>query len=92
MGITDKVKSVVKGTMITGLTIHFFNNIFHNISIDENITDSEGTYYKGQFGDIFYKESGEGEPILLVHRISPEMSSYEWDNLVPFLSKDHMTA
>lgn len=89
MGITDKVKSVVKGTMITGLSIHFFNKIFHEISINENIADNEGTYYKGQFGDIFYKVSGEGDPILLVHRISPEMSSYEWDNFIPYLSKDH---
>ena len=45
--------------------------------------------YKWRFGDIAYRKTGKGSPILLVHGLDEGASSYEWQSLAGHLSGNY---
>ncbi len=49
----------------------------------------EARCYKWRLGTIHYTVSGNGKPLLLIHDLMPESSSYEWTFLIQSLSQHY---
>ncbi len=54
------------------------------------LEDSESLCYRWRFGNIHYKKSGSGKPLLLIHDLTSSSSSYEWNLIIRPLS-EHFT-
>lgn len=54
------------------------------------LEDSESLCYRWRFGNIQYKKTGNGKPLLLIHDLSSASSSCEWSALIRPLS-EHFT-
>ena len=54
------------------------------------LEDSESLCYRWRFGNIHYKRTGNGKPLLLIHDLTSSSSSYEWNSVVRPLS-EHFT-
>lgn len=69
-------------------TMHVVNRIFNYISTADNLLNSDDCeYYDWRFGEIAYKKSGSGKPILLIHDLNVCSSLYEWNKIEKDLSK-----
>lgn len=81
----------VAGISASAVTIcHFINKTITKNATDKHLTDNPDTlYYEWKFGKIAYTEEGNGSPLLLIHNISSEFSSYEWKRITKSLSKKH---
>ena len=77
-------------TALAAGTVHCTNR-FISMSADlKNILKSEsGNYYDWKNGKIYYTKRGTGTPLLLIHDLSPESSSYEWCKVIRKLEKTH---
>ena len=49
----------------------------------------EARCYKWRLGTVHYTVSGSGKPLLLIHDLTPESSSYEWSCIVHSLSEHY---
>lgn len=60
-------------------------------AVSKNVlAEPKSLYYKWKFGDIHYTVVGSGKPLLLVHDLTVESSSYEWNQLVNYLKDQYM--
>lgn len=87
-------KSTLKKLVATGIAVgtamHLANEYISKISTAKDLLKKDnGKFYSSKYGDIFYKVSGEGKPILLVHDINECSSGMEWFYLEKKLAKDH---
>lgn len=76
------------GICVTGL---YFANMFTKknanlAKLDIGVTSYE---YKWKHGVIYYAKHGTGSPLLLIHDITSGSSSFEWNELSQYLSKNH---
>ena len=80
------IAAVFTGALIG--TMHVVNRIFNYISTADNLLDDD-TYehYDWRFGNIAYKKTGSGKPLLLIHDLDVSSSLYEWNKVVKKLSK-----
>ena len=90
----DSIKRNVKlGITLSAFTmtsIYCINKFISLTSASKNLLTSEaGRFYEWRYGNVFYTKSGNGSPLLLIHDLSPESSSYEWSKLVKKLEKKH---
>ena len=84
LGVTVGIVS----TILT--TTHIINRLIFRTATAKNITNKRScSIYPWKFGDISYSVSGSGKPLLLVHDLNAYSSSYEWDNVIDDLSKNH---
>ena len=68
------------GASITAL--HLINKKIAKTATQKNITaNSDELVYEWKFGKVAYTKSGKGSPVLLLHDLSPEASSYEWKRI-----------
>jgi len=65
------------------------NFIYHKYCMKKYNNMSDGSYYSWDFGDVYYEKCGSGEPLLLIHSLSPERSSSEWSYISSFLSEKY---
>ena len=86
----DKLK---KGLIIAAIAvalIHLINYLINlAASVKNLLSDEKGSYFSWRCGEVYYKKSGSGSPLLLIHDLSPSSSSYEWNSIVEKLSKKH---
>ena len=86
-------KKAKKFLIFSGLTVagmHLFNKyVSYTNSLQNKTKDPEDLFYETKNGKVFYKKYGEGTPILMIHDVSCDTSSYEWYNNIEGLSKDH---
>lgn len=74
----------------TTIAIHLLNKVITESAVAKNILFSNETdYYKWRYGDIYYSKTGSGDPILLIHDLTPSGSSYEWIKIIDELSESH---
>jgi hypothetical protein len=74
----------------TAIAIHLLNKVITESAVAKNILFSNETdYYKWRYGDIYYSKTGSGDPILLIHDLTPSGSSYEWIKIIDELSESH---
>ncbi|MCD7955241.1 MAG: alpha/beta fold hydrolase [Lachnospiraceae bacterium] len=71
---------------ISTLAVLFGVNNYIDSTIEANTTKTNGRYFNWEHGRIFYKVSGEGKPILLIHDLNIFSSENEWIKLTANLS------
>ena len=76
-------KSLIKTTAAAIGVLHCINKVI------DTTTKSSGHYYHWKHGDVFYKVTGQGEPLLLIHDLTVFSSSYEWAQMAHQLSADY---
>lgn len=84
-----KTNSILKTTVAAFGALHCINKYIEsntNISLTAKSNDH---FYHWKHGDIFYKVSGHGEPLLLIHDLTVFSSGYEWAQLAQSLSLDY---
>ncbi len=84
------LKIIATISVLTITTIAVINKILHILATSKKLLAGKtGEYYDWRFGKIFYKKTGTGTPIILVHGLDACASSYEWKNLIHSLSKNY---
>ena len=73
----------------TTVAIHVVNTLIDK-KADTGLLDKENTFtYNWRLSPVTYKKYGSGSPILLLHELSACSSSYEWNQVIEPMSKDH---
>lgn len=84
-----KQKSLLKTSAAAIGLLHCINKYIDSTSIANNTTKSNGKYYTWKHGDIYYKVSGQGKPLLLIHDLTVFSSNYEWSKVMDALSNTY---
>lgn len=83
-------KKIVAGIVVTGTAMHLANKYIIKKATSKNLLKkSDGNFYPFKYGNIFYKVSGEGKPVLLLHDMNECSSGMEWFYLEKKLAKDY---
>lgn len=70
--------------------MHCINQVIYQSSkTHKPLSRGKEEYYDCRLGDIFYTVQGSGSPLLLIHDLDVSGSSYEWNNVIDELSKNH---
>lgn len=81
-------KKIVAATVVLGTAMHVSNQyMIKKATIKDLLKKNQGFYYSFKYGDIFYKVSGEGKPVLLIHDLNESSSGMEWFYLEKKLAK-----
>ena len=81
-------RKIVVATALIGTAMYIANEYIMKIATSKDLLKKDnGEYYFFKYGKVFYKVSGEGKPILLIHNINESSSSMEWCHLEKELSK-----
>lgn len=84
-----KSKSLFKISLVSIAALHGINSIIDSLSAANTNSKSSGKYYHWKHGDIYYKKTGHGSPLLLIHDLTVFSSNYEWSKLINTLSETH---
>lgn len=84
-----KSKSLFKISIVSIAALHGINSIIDSLSTANTNSKSSGKYYHWKHGDIYYKKTGQGSPLLLVHDLTVFSSNYEWSEVISTLSETH---
>ena len=85
-----KTKNLIMLSAATVAGIYAFNKFIEATSTKKNLLKEEsGTFFEWKLGDIFYKKTGSGSPVLLIHDINVSSSSEEWSKIYKLLAKSH---
>ena len=81
-------RKIVVATALIGTAMYIANEYIMKIATSKDLLKKDnGEYYSFKYGNVFYKVSGEGKPVLLIHDINESSSSMEWCYLEKELSK-----
>ena len=84
----NTLKKIIAATIVVGAAMHAANEyIIKKATAKDLLKKDNGTFYSFKYGNIFYKISGEGKPILLIHDINECSSGMEWFYLEKKLAK-----
>lgn len=84
----SNLKKIVITTVALGTAMYAANEFIMKHAVSRNLLKKDdGHTYSFKYGNIFYKVSGEGKPVLLVHDINEYSSGMEWYYLEKKLSK-----
>ena len=80
--------SLLAGASFTGIAgVNVIENKFavrnHRLESEEN------NYYQWKNFKIYYTKKGFGKPIILLHDLKPDASSYEWSEIIDKLAETH---
>lgn len=84
-----KSKSILKISVVSLAALHGINSLIDSMSTAETNCKSNGNYYHWKHGSIYYRKTGCGQPILLIHDLTVFSSGYEWSQIINKLSEDH---
>lgn len=82
-----KSKSLLKISVVSLAALHGINSIIDSMSTAETNSKSNGNYYHWKHGSVYYKKTGHGEPILLIHDLTVFSSGYEWSQIINKLAE-----
>lgn len=81
-------KKVVVASLVIGTAMYTANEyMIKKATTKDLLKKDNGKFYSFKYGDIFYKVSGEGKPILLIHDLNESSSGIEWFYLEKKLAK-----
>lgn len=84
----NTLKKILVATVLVGGAMYAANEYIIKKSTEKNLLKKDdGKYYSFKYGNIFYKVSGEGKPVFLIHDINECSSGMEWIYLEKKLSK-----
>lgn len=85
-----KLLLTLNTSIISTTSIYLINKILYLKALsNERLFLDNSDFYNWKFGKIYYTCYGKGTPILLIHDLSSESSSYEWRKIISSLSKQH---
>lgn len=85
-----KIRNTVFMTTLAVGCLHIINKcIITTSTLKDLLPMHSGKFYNWRFGRVFYRKSGSGRPLLLIHDLSSSSSSYEWNQLEQHLAKDY---
>lgn len=84
-----KLKNICKTMLATTGAFHCINKYIESSSSVVNNSKNSDKYFRWKHGDIYYKVSGTGAPLLLIHDLTVYSSSYEWSKVINKLSTTH---
>lgn len=83
-------KKIVLGTVAAGAAMYALNeSIMKTSTAKDLLKKDQGKFFSFKYGDIFYKVSGKGKPVLLIHDLNECSSGMEWFYLEKKLSKKY---
>lgn len=83
-------KCILLTVGVSVAAIYAYNKFIETTATKNNLLDTEsGNYFPWKDYNIYYKKTGTGSPLLLVHDADPAASSEEWSKLVHRLEKNH---
>ena len=88
MGKRNTLKKIVVAAVVVGTAMHVANEYIMKIATSKYLMKKDdGNFYSFKYGDVFYKVSGEGKPVLLIHDLNECSSGIEWFYLEKKLAK-----
>lgn len=85
-----KLRNAVLITTLAVGCLHVINKCIITASTLKNLLPMRpGKFYNWRFGRVFYRKSGTGRPLLLIHDLTASSSSYEWNQMEKQLAKDY---
>ncbi|MCD8082908.1 MAG: alpha/beta fold hydrolase [Clostridiales bacterium] len=79
---------ILSAGAVTGIS--FINKFVKMRAISKHITSPADYHcFKWTLGNIYYKKTGSGKPLLLIHDLHTASGSFEWDEMIPLLSKNY---
>lgn len=91
MKLKHKLFSLLKLSIISSIIITCINKIINLLATSKNLLFVQNAFcYRWRLGNVHYTKIGSGNPILLIHDLTPASSSYEWSQMVQKL-KNHYT-
>lgn len=82
------LKALTATAIAAGVAMHYTNKyIIKNATSKDLLKKGKGSFYSFKYGKVFYKVSGEGSPVLLLHDLNETSSAMEWFYLENKLSK-----
>ena len=87
-----KKRLLTSSILITASTaaIYIINKMINASAVFKNLlSPQDNNFYEWRFGNIYYKKSGNGEPILLIHDLNVYGNDYEFSKLTHELEKNH---
>jgi len=88
MGKHSTLKKIVAATVVVGTAMYVANEYIMKHATSKNLLKKDdGDFYPFKYGNVFYKVSGEGKPVLLIHDINECSSGIEWTYIEKELSK-----
>lgn len=87
-----KKRLLTSSILITASTaaIYIINKMINASAVFKNLlSPQDNNFYEWRFGNIYYKKSGNGKPILLIHDLNVYGNDYEFSKLTHELEKNH---
>ena len=73
------LKKIVVAAVVVGTAMHIANEYIMKFANSKDLLKKDdGNFYSFKYGDVFYKVTGEGKPVLLIHDLNECSSSAEW--------------
>lgn len=88
--MTKRNRIIPAISTIAGATISIcaLNKIIKVLTTVKNLlSKGEGSYFDWRYGKIYYKKTGSGKPVLLIHNLKSTESAYEWHKIANKLSE-----
>ena len=88
MSKNHTLRNVIITAAVVGTAMHVANEFIMKYATSKDLLKKdEGKFYSFKYGNVYYKVSGEGKPVLLIHDINECSSGMEWYYLEKKLSK-----
>lgn len=85
-----RIQNLIKLGALSAIVLHLTNLAIESFALARNLLNTrDGKYFRWKDYKIFYKKTGSGSPVLLIHDLNPSSSSQEWSEIVDKLSKTH---
>lgn len=90
MSKSESIKKIIRTASLTAGFIFLANKYNNYIATKKKIlTSSSDNLYNWKGIKVYWKKTGEGAPVLLLHAIHPASCSEEWSNIIEGLATDH---
>ena len=84
----NTLKKIMITAAVVGTAMYVANEYIMKLATSkELLKKDDGKFYSFKYGNVYYKVSGEGKPVLLIHDINECSSGVEWTYLEKELSK-----
>jgi pimeloyl-ACP methyl ester carboxylesterase len=82
-------KFIKKGVLLAG-GVFAFNTLYNKYATRKHLLKaSPENYFNWKGVKVYYKKSGSGSPVILLHSLHPAASSYEWERVADSLQDAH---
>ena len=90
MPLMKKFSKIICGTVLAAGGIYIFNHFYDLYAARKHLLRaSHDQYYDWRGIKVYFRKSGSGTPLILLHSIHPCFSSAEWEKAEKELSKNH---